>query len=152
MATTTQNLGTSTAATITIASLANAGGRASTAIDNSTAKATSADIMVKVKTGASGVSGTGYVDVYLVRSEDGTNYDDAFGGTDGAFTAVNATKIGIISASANATTYVQIFNTAAFGELSRKFCIALVNNSGAALDSTAGNHAVTYTLKKFDIA
>lgn len=152
MSTISQNLGTSTAATITIASLANAGGRASTAIDNSTAKCTSADIMVKIKTGASSTSATGYVDVYLVRSEDGTNYDDAFSGTDGAYTPVNATKIGIISAVANATTYVGIFNTAMFGELPRKFCIGLVNNSGAALDSTAGNHALSYTLKNFTVA
>lgn len=152
MATTSLLLGTSTAATITIASLANAGGRASTAIDNTSTLALSADVYVKVKTGASGTSATGYVDVYLIRSEDGTNYDDAFGGTDGAFTPANATKIGIISAVANATTYQAVFNTSMFGELPRKFCIGLVNNSGAALDSTAGNHAVTTTLKRFTIA
>lgn len=152
MATTTQNFWTSTAATITIASLGNAAGRASTAIDNSTAKCTSADIYVKIKTGASGVSATGYVDVYLIRSEDGTNYEDSFGGTDGAYTPVNAVKIGILSAVANATTYVGVFNTSMFGELPRKFCVGLYNATGAALDSTGSNHAVTVTLKKFDIA
>ena len=152
MATTTQNFGTSAAATITIASLANAGGRASTAIDNSTTKCTSADIFVKIKTAAASTSATGYVDVYLVRSEDGSTYDDAFAGTDGAYTPVNATKIGIISAVANSTTYQAVFNTAMFGELPRKFCVGLVNNTGATLSATAGDHAVTVTLKKFDIA
>ena len=152
MATTTQNFGTSAAATITIASLANAGGRASTAIDNSTTKCTSADIFVKIKTAAASTSATGYVDVYLVRSEDGSTYDDAFAGTDGAYTPVNATKIGIISAVANSTTYQAVFNTAMFGELPRKFCVGLVNNTGATLSATAGDHAVTVTLKKYDIS
>lgn len=152
MATTTQNFGTSAAATITIASLANAGGRASTAIDNSTTKCTSADIFVKIKTNATtGTSATGYVDVYLIRSEDGTTYDDAFAGSDAGYTPINATKIGIISVSANNTTYQAVFNTAMFGELPRKFCVGLVNNTGATLSATAGDHAVTVTLKKFDL-
>lgn len=159
MATTTQNYGTSTAATITIASLANGSGRASTAIDNTTAKCTSADIFVKIKTNAAGTSATGYIDVYLVRSEDGSTWDDQYvgttqqySGTDAAFAPTNSTKIGIISAVANSSIYQGIFNTSIFGELPRKFAICLVNNSGAALDSTAGNHAVTVTLKKYDIA
>lgn len=159
MATTSQNLASSVAATITIASLANAGGRASTAIDNSTVKCTSADIFVKIKTNAAGTSATGYIDVYLVRSEDGSTWDDQYvgttqqySGTDAAFVPTNSTKIGIISATANSSIYQGVFNTAMFGELPRKFCIGLVNNSGAALDSTAGNHAVTVTLKKYDIA
>lgn len=138
-------LGTSTALTLTLASLANGSGRAATAVDNSSTNAISADIYLKVKTGASGVSATGYLDVYLVGSEDGTTYDDNFGGTDGAFTPVNARKIGIISAVANATTYYAIMNTSLIGDLPRKFCIGVVNNTGAALDATEGSHAYKYT-------
>ena len=135
-------------ATITLASLANGSGRAMTAVDNSTNKFISADIRVKVKTGASGVSSTGYVSVYLVRSEDGTNFDDSFGGTDAAFTQQNAILLGVMSTVANATTYQKTFDTNELGiTLPAKWSIAVVNNSGAALDSTAGNHSVTYREK-----
>lgn len=140
-------LGTSTSLTLTLASLANGSGRCSTAVDNSSSNGISADITLKIKTGASGVLATGYIDVYLVGSEDGTIYEDNFGGTDAAITPVNARKIGVIAAVANATTYYAVINTALIGDLPRKFAIAVVNNSGAALDSTEGNHAKSYTLK-----
>jgi hypothetical protein len=140
-------LGTSTALTLTLASLANGSGRCSTAVDNSSSNGISADIYLSIKTGASGVSSTGYIDVYLVSSEDGTNYEDAFAGTDAAFTPVNARKIGIISAVANATTYKAVINTALIGDLPRKFAVAVVNNTGAALSSTEGDHTKTYTIK-----
>lgn len=143
-----QKFGTATAATITIASLANGSGRCSTAIDNGTTLAINADVRVKVKTNASGTSATGYVGVYLVRSEDGTSYDDGFGGTDAAFTPVNAQLLGIIAAVANATTYQGVFDTSQLGiTLPRKWAIALLNQTGAALDSTGGNHEVKYTEK-----
>ena len=142
-----QKLANSATATITLASLANGSGRGSTAIDNSSVLGIEADIAVKIKTASSGVSSTGYLDIYLIRSEDGTNYDDSFGGSDAAFTPVNATKIGSMTANAASTTYYGVFNTAIAGNLPRKFCIGIVNNTGAALDSTGGNHAVTYTLK-----
>lgn len=152
MATISQLLANSAAATITIASLANASGRASTAIDNSSLLNYSADIFLKLKTGASGVSATGYVDVYLIRSEDGTNYEDGFAGTDGAYTPANATKIGIITANANGTTYTAVLNTSMFGELPRKFCIGIYNATGAALDATGGSHAISFSAKKHTVA
>lgn len=134
--------------TISLASITNANGRAGTAVDNSTGLYISADIRVKVKTGASGTSSTGYVGVYLIRSEDGTNYDDSFGGTDAAYTAVNAILLGNIAVSANATTYVKTFDTAELGiTLPAKWSIGIMNNSGGTLDSTGGNHSVTYREK-----
>jgi hypothetical protein len=143
-----QKFGTAAAMTITLASLANDGGRAATAIDNSTTLALSADVRVKIKTGASGVSSTGYVAVYLIRSEDGSAYDDAFGGSDAAYTPVNAQLLGVITANANATTYHKVFDLAELGiTLSRAWSIAVINKTGAALDSTAGNHEIKYTEK-----
>ena len=130
--------------TKTLASLANDAGRASTAVDNTTNLAINADIRVKVKTGASGVVATGYVAVYLVRSEDGTNFDDAFGGTDGAYTPVNAVLLGYITANANGTTYVGVFDTAQLGiTLPAKYCIGVLNKTGAALSSTEGDHGIS---------
>jgi len=129
--------------TITLASLANAAGRAGTAIDNTGNKDITAKVFVKVKTGPSGVSTTGYVSVWLIGSADGTNYDDGFGGTDAAYTPVNARLLGYLSTTANATTYQKTFNLEDQGiELPKKFSIGIYNNSGAALDATASNHAV----------
>jgi hypothetical protein len=153
MANVKQAVNTAGTGTITIASLANAGGRASTAIDNTTNLFVSADIGLKIKTNASGTSATGYVSVYLIRSYDGTSYDDAYAGSDAAYTPVNALFLGNISTVANATTYYKVFDTAEYGlTLPRKWAIGIVNNSGAALDSTAGNHELKYTEKYLTVA
>ncbi len=129
--------------TITLASLGSAAGRGSTAVDNTTNKDPWAKVFVKIKTGASGVSATGTVNVYLIGSADGTNYDDGFGGTDAAYTPVNAKLIGYLTANANATTYQKTINLEDLGvELPEKFAIGIYNNTGAAFDSTAGNLAV----------
>jgi hypothetical protein len=152
------NYNTSGTGTLTIASLANGSGRASTAIDNSTNKYISADIGLKIKTNASGTSSTGYVSVYLIRSYDGTTYDDmvnaggTYAGSDAAFTPVNALLLGTINTVANATTYYKTFDTAELGlSLPKKWAIVIVNSSGAALDSTAGSHEFKYTEKYFGI-
>lgn len=144
---------TSGTLTITIASLANGSGRCSTAVDNSTNKFIDIDVGVKVKSGASGTSSTGYVSVYIVESYDGTSYDDSFAGSDAAFTPVNARFLGNINVVANATTYIKTFSLAEIGaNLPKKWAIAIVNNSGAALDSTAGNHEIKYTEKYMTVA
>lgn len=149
MANIKQALNTAGTATITLASLANGSGRATTAIDNSTGLYLSADIRVKVTT--SGTSATGYVSVYLIRSEDGTNYDDSFAGSDAAYTPVNAILLGTINTPATAA-YVKTFDTAEMGlTLPAKWAIGIVNSSGNALTATAGNHSVTYREKFLSI-
>lgn len=149
MATILQNYISNTAATITLVSLANSSGRASTAIDNTATKAISADIRVKVTT--SGTLASGFVSVYLIRSDDGTNYDDAFAGTDAAYTPINAILLGILSTPATST-YVKVFDTAELGlTLPQKYSIGIVNSSGNALTATAGNHSVTIEAKSFTI-
>lgn len=153
MASVKQAVNTAGTGTITIASLANGSGRAMTAVDNTTNLYISADIGLKIKTGASGTSTTGKVDVYLIRSYDGTSYDDAYAGSDAAYTPVNALYLGYINTVANATTYYKVFDTAEMGlTLPRKWAIGIVNNSGAALDSTAGNHELKYTEKYLTVA
>lgn len=153
MATVKNNyLSAGTAMTITLASLGSGSGRAGTAIVNTSTLAISADIEVLIKTGASGTSATGYISVYLIRSADGTTYDDSFAGSDAAYTPVNATLLGYINAVANATSYVGIFDTAQLGiTLPQKWSIGIVNNSGAALDSTGGNLAVRYAEKAYSV-
>jgi hypothetical protein len=130
--------------TKTYASLANGSGRACTAVDNHTNLDLDAIVHIKVKTGASGVSSTGYISVYLVKSLDGTLWDDGFGGSDAGFTPSAATFLFSFPAIANATTYQGSERLSkVLDRLPYKFSIAIVNNSGAALDSTEGNHSLT---------
>lgn len=149
MATVKQAFNTAGTATITLASLTNGSGRATTAIDNTSGLYISADIRVKIKT--SGTLVTGYASIYLIRSEDGTNYDDSFGGSDAAYTPVNAILLGTIATPATAT-YVKTFDTAELGlTLPAKWAIGIVNSTGNALTSTAGDHSVTYREKYYTV-
>lgn len=150
MASIKQAFNTAGTATITLASLGNGSGRASTAIDNTSGLYVSADVRVKVQT--SGTSATGYVSVYLIRSEDGTNYDDAWGGTDNTYTPTNALLLGIILTPGTAS-YQKTFDTSELGlTLPAKWAIGIVNSSGNALTSTAGHHSVTYREKYLTVA
>lgn len=153
MASVTNNYISNVSMTITLASLANGSGRAGTAIDNTSTKAVSADIRVKIKTNATGTLSTGYVLIYLIRSDDGTNYEDSFAGSDAALTPSNPILLGSLLATANATTYQKVFDTAEIGlTLPQKYSVCVVNNSGAALDATGGSHSVTIESKGFTIA
>ena len=143
----------STEQTITIspASLANNSARESTAVDNSSNLFLDADLYVNIKTGASGVLATGVVEVYLYCSHDGSTYPDVVTGSDAAITLVNPPNvifIGVINAVANATSYDKTFpgiGAIMGGKVTKKWGVALVNKTGAALDSTAGNFSAKFT-------
>lgn len=131
--------------------LANNGARASTAIDNTTNLFADALVSVQVKTGGSGVSSTGTVNVYAYGTSDGgTTYTDGATGSDAAITLTsppNARLIGVINCVANATTYKggPFSVAAAFGgSLPDHWGIVIENKTGAALDTTEGNHLKTY--------
>lgn len=142
MATVTANVTNSNTITITIASLANTSTNTSSAIDNSTNKFLEALVQIKIKTNAAGTGASGYVNVWIIRSTDaGTTYDDA-----------GRTLLGIMPAVANATTYISTFSTQGLGALGTSWKIALENQSGAALDSTAGNHSAVFAGVKYDVA
>lgn len=136
---------------VTLASLASTASRASTAVDNSTNLFLDALVSLNIKTGATGVSATGYVSVYAYGTADGgTNYTEGATGTDAALTLVSSTNlrlIGIINCVANATTYksgpfpvAQAFG----GILPDHWGIVIQNNTGAALDATEGSHLKVY--------
>lgn len=145
-----QKFGTSAQAlTITIASLANASLRQSTYVDNATNLFLNALLTVSIRTNASGTSSTGYVNVYAYGTADGgTLYNGGASGSDAAYSAekTNLKYLGTISAVANGTTYNGTFDVAgAFGgALPERWGIVLENLTGAALDSTGGNHSVKY--------
>jgi hypothetical protein len=139
------------AITCTLASLASAAARASSVVDNTVNLFLDALVVLKVKTGATGVSTTGYVAVYAYGTVDGgTTYPEGITGTDGAVTLTvptNLRLIGIINTVANATTYASepMSVAAAFGGvLPDHWGIVVVNSSGAALDVTEANHAKLY--------
>ena len=137
--------------TVTLASLADGSARASTALDNSSDTFIDVLVSLSLKTGASGVSSAGYVNVYAYGSVDGgTTYTETASGTDAALTLTvptNLKLVGRISAVANATTYKSgPFSVAgAFGgSLPEFWGIVIENKTGAGLDSTEGNHSKKY--------
>ena len=146
-----QKFGTSNQAiTITVASLTNGSARESTAVDNSSNLYQDALVFVKLKSGASSTSATGYCAVYAYATADGgTTYPDNVTGSDAAVTLVappNLKPIGVINMVANSTTYKAgpFSVAAAFGSLPEKWGIVIVNKTGGTLDSTGGNHSVFY--------
>lgn len=151
MATIKNLYASSSALTITLASLANGSARESTAVSNTTNLYLDALVTVKVKTASSGTSTTGYLTVFAYGSIDsGTSYSDGVTGTDASFTVATAPNLrilGVVNVSANSTTYTSApFSVAqAFGgTLPEKWGVVISNSTGAALDSTGGNHAVTF--------
>lgn len=139
---------------ITLASLASSivyVGKESTAIDNRTNQFIDALVRLKIKTGASGTSATGYVAVYAYGTvDDGTTYSDGCTGSDAGKTLTNPPNcrlIGIINAVANATTYISspMSVAAAFGGvLPAKWGIVVVNVTSGTFDTTEGNFAKEY--------
>lgn len=123
--------------TITLDSLASPGTAISSAINNSVDKYLSANIRFKIQTDAAIATGT--VTIYILRSVDGgVTYDDPDVG--GIIT--NAEILGVFNANVATTDFTFSVDTNVVGSLPDFWKVALVNNSGDALDSTAANFSV----------
>lgn len=149
--------GSVTTMTVTLASLANASKRESTAIDNYTSNLY-LDVLVagKVTTGTS-PSATGRIDVYAyAKLDDGSGSTDYTAGATGSDAGItldtpetnNLIYLGSIN---NDSTNDQTYEfgpysiAAAFGgSVPAKWGLIFDNQSGAALNSTSGNHAIKY--------
>lgn len=149
--TTSQELLTNNQAiTVSLASLTTGSYQQSAAIDNTTNLYFDAGVELVVKTGASGTSATGTINVYAYGSADGgSHYTDGATGSNASFTPTSPTNlklIGVINAVANATSYTGgPFSVAAgFGYLPGKWGIVVQNNSGGTLDSTEANHVKVF--------
>jgi hypothetical protein len=129
--------------TITLASLADDATAVSSTIDNTTTKYVSADIQVKIRTGATPASPL-TVTVKLLRSVDGgTNFDDS---------GDNAEILGIFTVTDTASTdYIFSIDTSNKGILPARWKLAVTNTTGDAFDSTGGNFYAKFTGKKFEI-
>lgn len=138
------------AITCTLASLANSGQRSGLAVDNTSNLFLDALVQIKIKSNAAGTSTTGYVNVYAYATADGgTTYPEGAGTDVGVTLTVppNVRLIGVLNVVANATTYASepMSVAAAFGGvLPDHWGIIIENKTGAALDSTEGNHLKIY--------
>lgn len=163
MATASPLYGTATALTMTLASLASdtnlLAGRESTAVDNSTDDAIDALVGGKVTTGTTPTASR-QIEVWLYGSWDGTLFSGGCTGSDGNLTFASEKsllRLGVVistDATSNHTyEWGPISVAAAFGGvMPRKWGVYIVQNTGAALNATAGNHEVKYSTVKYESA
>ena len=146
--------GTSTALTISLASLASAldAGRESTAVDNGTNLFIDALVQVKIKLQAGTPAADRAVYVYAYGSEDGTIYTDNATGTDANITLTNPPNMPLVSViaipDAGGLTYEsQPFSIAKAFDwiLPRKWGLVVRNNTNVAFSATGGDHTAKYT-------
>lgn len=143
------------ALTCTVASLASSttAGRSSTPLDNTSNLYEDAALEVKLKTNDSAPTGEKSCHIYVYASMDGTNYSGSSAeavGTDVAVTFDSPTNLWgpfVLSMPAASTTYrLQIPSLAEIcGFMPQKAGVVVQNQTGNNLDSTAGNHAITWS-------
>lgn len=126
-------------------SLGSTSARQSTVINWTSTRCADARIRIQSKGQA---SGTNFVDWYVYTALGDTTYTDAATGTDAAFTAANrfnSRYLGSLKMNA-ATSAVQAeFQLSdIFGSMPDKWGLIGINNSGAALSATAGDHVLEY--------
>lgn len=151
--------GTSTAFTLTLASLGSGSARETTAIDNTSNLYDEAFVYTAVKVGT--VAAPKLYNLFAYGSEDGTNYTDPATGSNAGITIgspTNLDHLAPIFTPSNSGTYksggVAVAANAKkmAGALPRKWGMVVDNQTGAALDSTEGNHAYTYSGLYFTVA
>ncbi|MBI1825881.1 MAG: hypothetical protein HY287_05840 [Planctomycetes bacterium] len=133
----------STALTITIASLADAGGRQSTLVDNSTNRYQDVLLYLKIKNSGTAPTANSVVEVYLLRDDanGGTEHaSDGAGSSDSAITILNAPLLGVIRNKSSPAGGDVIYGEFLISRPGPKWGIAIVNRTGQTLDSTGSNH------------
>lgn len=145
MAARTITYGAKTTMTWTGTSLANGSGRESTVVDNTSVKAL--DYRIRFQTKGQ-TSGTAYADLYVYTALGDTTYTDAATGSDAAFTAANrfnSRYLGSIKLNADTSAVKAEFQLRdAFPTCPDKWGLIVINNSGASLSATAGDHVLEY--------
>lgn len=151
----TQNIkpkfGTSTALTITLASLASstAGvGRQSTLVDNSTTRYDLIHLFGKITTGTSPTTGKS-IYIYAIRG-DGTRRTDGAGAADAGLTRVTAKLIAVI-ATDNTDNKGYDFD-AHLHSPGPEWGILVVHDTAVNLNSTGGNHAIYWVGEHMEAA
>ena len=136
--------------TITLASLANAGARQSNMVNNED-DAQIVRVFFKVTTGTSPTDNK-TIEFYLLSGDKATTPDiitDGAGASDASITIESAPLINVIQTDNNSDkTYQGSFLVRNPGV---SWGIALKNNTGVALNSTGGNHNMTYVRENQEI-
>lgn len=140
--------GSSTALTITLASLAasNVGvGRQSTLIDNTSLAYQKLHVFVKIKLGTSPVANRA-VYVYLLKADDHAteHITDGGGTSDAALTIKNAQLIGAMYVGTSPSTGDVLYGEFIVHDPGRQWGVAIVQDSNVTLNSTGANHWVRY--------
>lgn len=142
---------TTTSITITVASLATAGARECTAIDNTTNLFLDAEVYLALKLQAGTPASDKTINVYAYGSMDGTNYTDNATGSDAGVTLRSPTNLRLLASiatpDAGALTYKYVIGSvaAAFGGvLPPKWGIVVENRTNITFDATGGNHTTQY--------
>ena len=163
MATATPLYGTSTAMTITLASLASdanlVAGRASTAIDQkNVTDAIDVHVGGKITTGTSPTASRQF-EVWLFGCYDGTEFSGGASGTDANLTPDEKTCLMLLQVVPTIATSNKAYRwgpwsvAQAFGGIVPiQWGVFIVHNTGVALNSTGSNHEVFYTAAKFESA
>lgn len=128
------------AITVILASLANNGKSVSNEIDNSSDLFFGSWPQFNLKTGPSGVSASGVIRFFAIGSADGGASYPGAPNNEGTF-------IGLMNANVNATVFtsnLMEFANGFAGKLPEKYKIVVLNETGAALDATEGNHDKFY--------
>jgi hypothetical protein len=147
--------GTSTAITITLASLASSStaARECTAIDNGTNKFLDAMVYLAIPLQTGTPSSDKSIYVYAYASEDGTNYGDNATGSDAAVTLRSPTNlfgpVVVACPDAGGLTYKRVIpsicEVLGCKVLPRKWGIVVQNYTGVTFHATEGSIIKTYT-------
>lgn len=144
--------GSTAALTITLASLATSStaGRESTAINNDTDAGIDAELGGFITTGTSPTANNS-IEIWVTGSYDGTSFTGGAAGTDGALTPQNKALLKLaqiiqVTGTSNQKYTFHLGSVATLfgGVMPTKWGVWVLNNSGAALHATGGNHEIKY--------
>ena len=136
--------------TITLASLADAGARQSTMVNNED-DAQMVRIFFKVTTGTSPTDNK-TIEFYLLTGDKATTPDiitDGAGASDASITIESASLVNVVQIDNNSNKTYQ--NSFLIRNPGVSWGIAVKNNTGVALNSTGGNHNMTYVRENQEI-
>jgi hypothetical protein len=137
--------GSKTTITWTGTSLGSTSARASAVINWTSTRCADARIRIQSKGQA---SGTNFVDWYVYTALGDTTYTDGATGSDAAFTAANRFNSRYLGSlkmnAATSATQGEFQLSDIFGSMPDKWGLIGINNSGAALSATAGDHVLEY--------
>lgn len=142
------SFGGSTALTISLGGLADGAGRQSSLVDNSASRDQDVLVYVRLRTDTAAAADADAVcEVYLLRgdADDTTEHvTDGAGASDAAFSVKNAPLIGVITTGATPAAGDVLYGEFLIHRPGPSWGVAVVNRTGLALSSTAGDHWVRF--------